>query len=170
MPVLRSAARIAAHLVVLLLAAAWMTGADISLASPLFDLARPQLGDAIIGVAGMLELPPGGTLAFAQALAGFKLALGFYLFLTVIVAAYDRVRFGASDDAMLDVALLWAALGSGVAALALMASGGVLLVGALGELMLCALAGALAAFGNGTWRHEPDPPPRRDARPMRLSA
>jgi hypothetical protein len=159
MHALRGAARIAAHLIVLLLAAAWVTGADLSLSSPLFDLARPRVGDVIIAVSGALELSPGGTIVFAHALAGLKLVLGLFLFATVAVAAHDRLRWGGSDDAMLDVGLLLSAVGSGAAALCLMAGGGTLLVGALGELILCALAGALAAFGHGAWWRKADPEP-----------
>lgn len=146
---LRRAARIAAHLIVLLLAAAWATSADLALASPLFDLARPRVGDAIIAVARILELSADGTLTLAQALAGFKLALGLYLFLTVIRAACDRIRFGASDDAMLDVALFLSSSASAIAALAFVTVGGTPLTEALGELILAALAGALASFGQG---------------------
>jgi hypothetical protein len=146
---LRRVARIAAHLIILLLAAAWATSAGLALASPLFDLARPRVGDAIIAVAHLLELSPDGTLALAHGLAGFKLALGLFLFLTVIHAARDRIRFGASDDAMLDVALFLSSAASGIAALVFVAVGGPPLIEALGELILAALAGALASFGHG---------------------
>lgn len=146
---LRRAARIAAHLIVLLLAAVWVTSAELALTSPLFDLARPRVGDAIIAVSRILELSPEGTLTLAQALAGFKLALGLYLLLAVIRAACDRILSGASDDAMLDVALFLSSFASAVAALAFVTVGGVPLIEALGELILAALAGALASFGHG---------------------
>lgn len=146
---LRRAARIAAHLIVLLLAAVWATSAELALASPLFDLARPRVGDAIIAVARVLELSPDGTLTLAQALAGFRLALGLYLLLTVIRAACNRIRRGPSDDAMLDVALFLSSAASAIAALVFVTVGGTPLVGALGELILAALAGALASFGHG---------------------
>lgn len=146
---LRRAARIAAHVIVLLLAAVWATSADLAFASPLFDLARPRVGDAIIALGRVLELSPGGTLMLAQACAAFRLALGAFLLLTVIRAACDRIRFGASDDAMLDVALLLSSCASAVAAFVFIKVGGKPLVEALGELILAALAGALASFGHG---------------------
>ena len=146
---LQRAARIAAHLIVLLLAAVWATSAALALSSPLFDLARPLVGDAIIAVGGALELSPDGTLMLAQALAGFRLALGLFLLLAVIGAACDRLRYGASDDAMLDVALFLSSSASGIAALVFIGVGGPPLIGALGELILAALAGALASFGHG---------------------
>jgi hypothetical protein len=150
---LRPIARIAAHLIVLLLATAWTAGANVSLSSPLFDIARPRIGDVIIKVGSVLALAPEGTLVLAQALAGFKLALGLFLFMAVIAAAYDRLRWGASDDAMLDVALMLSAIASGVATMAFVEGGGRHLIEGLGELILCAMAGALAAFGHGAqWR------------------
>jgi hypothetical protein len=146
---LRRAARIAAHLIVLLLAAVWATSAGLALASPLFDLARPRVGDAIIAVARILELPPDGTLVFAQALAAFRLALGLYLLVAVVLAACNRIRWGASDDAALDVALFLSSSASAIAALVFVTFGGTPLIEALGELILAALAGALASFGHG---------------------
>jgi predicted small secreted protein len=146
---LRRAARIAAHLIVLLLAAVWATSAGLALASPLFDLARPRVGDAIIAVARILELPPDGTLVFAQALTAFRLALGLYLLVAVVLAACNRIRWGASDDAALDVALFLSSSASAIAALVFVTVGGTPLIEALGELILAALAGALASFGHG---------------------
>ena len=149
----RRAARIAAHLIILLLAAAWITGAQVSLALPMFDLDRPGVGDAIVSVAAALELSYHATLILAHALPGFRLALGLYLVATVLIAAYDRVRWGETDDAMLDVGLFLSAFSSGVAALLLVPQGGPFLIGALGEIMLAAMSGALAAYGHGAqWR------------------
>jgi hypothetical protein len=150
---MRRAARVSAHLLVLLLAAAWTTGALISLSPPLFDLARPAVGGVIETAGRVLDLSYGGTVQLAHALAGFKLALGLYLAVTVLIAAYDSVRWGESDDAMLDVGLFLSAFGSGVAAVAFVPVGGPVLIGSLGEIMLAAAAGVLAAFGHGAqWR------------------
>jgi len=145
---LRRAARIAAHVIAMVLAAAWTAAAEASLSAPLFDLGRAGVGDVIVAAARILELSAAGTLKLAHMLAGAKLLLALFLLAAVLVAAWQRMRSGASDDALLDAALLVSALGA-FAALPV-AAGGAALVAVTGELILCALAGALLAFGRGS--------------------
>jgi hypothetical protein len=159
----RRGARVLAHLIVLLLAASWTSAAMVSLSSPLFDLARPQIGHLIVRTAGVFALSASGTTIVAHALSGLKLALGLYLLLAVLFAVYDRLRWGGSDDAMLDVALCLSAFAAAVSALVFVAAGGTMLVAALGEIILCAMAGVLAAYGHGAAL--PIPRWRRYARP-----
>jgi hypothetical protein len=160
---LRFPARCSAYLVALLLAAVWSFGALDTLTRPLFDLGRPQIGDTIIWIAGALALPPQATLMFAKLLAGLKFMVGAFLLAAVIGAVCEKVRFGSCDDAMLDVALFTAAVASVVAALPGLVHGGELLIGAIGELMLCAIASGCAIYGRGYLVRPELPPPTRPA-------
>jgi hypothetical protein len=67
----------------------------------------------------------------------------------VIVAGWDWVVHGTSDDAMLDVGLLMSALASLIAALPVAGLGGEPLQAVIGELMLAAIASAAAIYGRG---------------------
>src|SRR6476619_6043973 len=106
---LRYSARIGAYLIALLLAAVWAVAAIDSLDRPLFDIGRPAVGDVIISVVSALSLAPQSALLFALLLVCLKLMVGAFLLATVMCAAYERLRWGSCDDAMLDVALLIAA-------------------------------------------------------------
>ena len=86
----------------------WTAAAAVSLTQPLFDIGLPHSGDTIITVGRFLALSPAMIVTLAHMLAGLKLFVGIYLFVTVIVAAWDAIVHGTSDDAMLDVGLLQA--------------------------------------------------------------
>jgi hypothetical protein len=139
-----------AYAFALLLAAVWISSALLSLQQPLFDLGRPRIGDAIIGFAGALALSPENTLKLAHMLAGVKLLLGAYLLAAVVSAICERVRWGESGDEMLDLGLFVSAIATIVAASPALADAQVLCA-ALGELLLCAMASGLSAFGRGWW-------------------
>ena len=145
---LRRLALSAAYGIVLLLAAVWISSALASLQQPLFDLGRARIGDAIIAFAGALTLSPECTLKLAHMLAGVKLLLGAYLLASLVAAVYERVRWGASGDEMLDLVLFLSAIASIVAASPLLPDAEALRA-AVGELLLCAMASGLAAFGRG---------------------
>ena len=106
------AARTGAYLITFLLAAVWTVGALDSLRHPLYDLGRHNVGDVIIRLAGALGLSPSVTFQFAHLLAGLKLMVGALLLTALVGAIYEKVRFGASDDALLDVALFTAGVAS----------------------------------------------------------
>jgi hypothetical protein len=147
--VLHRAARVTAYLIALLLALVWTAAAAVSLTHPLFDIGQPHSGDTIITVAHLFALSPAMVVTFAHMLAGLKLFIGIYLFVTVIVAAWDWAIHGTSDDAMLDVGLLMSALASLIAAVPFAGLGGEPLQAVIGELMLAAIASALAIYGRG---------------------
>jgi hypothetical protein len=142
------AARITAYAIVVLLSAVWTTSALASLRQPLFDLAKPRVGDAIIAFAGVLAVPPENILKLAHLLVGLKLLLGAYLLAAVISAVYERLRFGASGDEILDLGLFLSAVASIVAASPVFGDGEPL-QRLIGELMLAAIASALASYGRG---------------------
>ena len=146
---LRYSARIGAYLIALLLAAVWAVAAIDSLDRPLFDIGRPAVGDVIISVVSALSLAPQSALLFALLLVMLKLLVGAFLLATLICAAYEKLRWGVSDDAMLDVALFIAAMASAASALPGLTHGGELLQGVIGELMLCLIASGLAIYGRG---------------------
>ena len=102
------AARTGAYLVTLLLAAVWTVGALDTLLHPLYDLGRHNVGDVIIRLTGALGLSPHMTFQFAHLLAGLKLMVGALLLTALVGAIYEKVRWGSSDDALLDVALFTA--------------------------------------------------------------
>src|SRR6185295_9395097 len=155
------AARFGAYLITLLLAAVWTVAALESLTRPLLDIGRPAVGDLIISLASALSLAPQSILQFALMLVGLKLLVGALLLATLFCAAYEKVRWGSSDDAMLDVSLLIAALASAASALPGLTHGGELLNEVIGELMLCLIASALAIHGRGYVVREELPRPTR---------
>ena len=161
MSIRHRAARVVAYLILLLLALVWSADAAVSLTNPLFDILRPHIGDAIVKLASLLGLSSAGAIMIAHVLAGLKLFIGAYLFTTVFVALYDWARHGTSDDAMLDVGLLLSALASLIAAIPVAGLGGEPLQGVIGELMLAALASALAIYGRGFIVADERPPLRR---------
>ena len=124
---LHYAARIGAYLITLLLAAVWTVSALDSLRRPLFDIGRPAVGDVIISLTSALSLAPQSALMLAMLLVCLKLMVGAFLLATLLCAAYERLRWGSCDDAMLDVALLIAALASTASALPGLTHGGELL-------------------------------------------
>jgi hypothetical protein len=146
---LRYLARRGAYAITLLLAAVWVVGALESLTRPLFDLATPRVGDVILWVGRTLWLAPDMIVVFALLLVGLKLMVGAFLLAALFAAAYEKYTFGSTDDAMLDVALLVAALATIASAVPGLIHGGELLVAAIGELMLCVIASALAIYGRG---------------------
>ena len=147
--ILHKAARVSSYLITLLLALVWSAAAAASLTKPLFDIGQPHVGDAIIATGRLLALSPAGTVTLAHMLAGLKLFVGIYLLVTVVVAAYDWIVEGTSDDAMLDVGLLMSAVASLIAAIPVAGLGGEPLQGVIGELMLAAIASTLAIYGRG---------------------
>ena len=147
--VLRYSARIGAYLITLLLAAVWTVSALDSLVRPLFDIGRPAVGDVIISLTSALSLAPQSALLLAMLLVCLKLMVGALLLATFLCAAYERLRWGSCDDAMLDVALLIAALASAASALPGLTHGGEMLNEIIGELMLCLIASGLAIYGRG---------------------
>jgi hypothetical protein len=142
-------ARFGAYLITLLLAAVWTVSALDSLTRPFLDIGRPAVGDVIIQVASALSLGPQSTLMFALLLVGLKLLVGAFLLATLACAVYEKMRWGASDDAMLDVALFIAAIASITSALPGLTHGGEMLNEVIGELMLCLIASGLAIYGRG---------------------
>ena len=76
-------------------------------------------------------------------------------------AIYERLRWGRCDDAMLDVALLVAALASAASAVPGLTHGGEMLNEIIGELMLCLIASGLAIYGRGYLAQDELPPPVR---------
>jgi hypothetical protein len=145
----RAAAWFAAYLAVLLLALIWAADGLVALKAPLLDIGRAKVGDGIIGIATQLGLSSAGVMNLALALAGMKLMISAFLLLTVVVAAHEWRSFGASDNAMLDVGIFLSAIASTIAALPVVAQGGVPLQAALGEMLLCVIASGLAWYGHG---------------------
>jgi len=159
--VLRYLSRFGAYLIVLLLAAVWGASALDSLRRPFFDIGRPVVGDAIISAATYLSLTPQWTLLFALMLVCLKLMVGAFLLATLFCAAYEKFRWGQSDDAMLDAALLIAAFASIASAVPGLMNGGEMLNEIVGELMLCVIASALAIYGRGYVAKDELPAPER---------
>ena len=158
---LRYLARFGAYLIVLLLAAVWAVSALDSLTRPFLDIGRPVIGDAIISIAGALGLSAQSTLLFAFLLVGLKLMVGAVLLAALFCAAYEKMRWNTSDDAILDVALFIAAIASASSSLPGLTHGGELLNHVIGELMLCVIASALAIYGRGYLVKEELPAPTR---------
>jgi hypothetical protein len=146
---LRSAARIGAYLITILLAAVWAMDASDSLQRPLYDIGRANVGEIILSLSGTFSLSAAATLTLAHTLAGLKLVVGALLLAAVVIAAYEKLRWGVCDDAMLDVALFVSAFASVAAALPGLMIGGEALRQVIGELMLCIIASALAIQGRG---------------------
>jgi hypothetical protein len=145
MSTLRSLARFTAYTITFLLAAVWLSSGIASAERPLFDIGRPHVGDAIIVLAGTLDLSADATLRFAGMLAGLKILLGAYFLVTIIVAICERLRWRTSGDEMLEVGLFMSAIASIVAVSPLLHDR-LVLSAAIGELLLCALASGLVAF------------------------
>ena len=159
--VLRYAARFGAYLITLFLAAVWTVAALETLTRPLLDIGRPAVGDVIISIASALSLGPQSALLFALLLVCLKLLVGAFLLATLICTAYEKLRWGVSDDAMLDVALFVAAMASAASALPGLTHGGELLTEVIGELMLCLIASGLAIYGRGYLVGQQRPRPTR---------
>ena len=143
---LRHMALTAAYAIAVLLATVWVSAGLASLHRPLFDLGNARIGDAIIGFADLLALPPEMMVQLAHLLAGLKLLLGLYLLAALILAIAARVRCRTSGDEIFDLGLFASAVASIVAAGPAPIEGEALRV-AVGELMLCALASGLAQLG-----------------------
>jgi hypothetical protein len=158
---LQRLARIGAYLIALLLAVIWVVCALDSLRRPFFDIGRPAVGDVIISIVGAFSLAPQSALLFALLLVCLKLMVGALLLATFLCAIYERLRWGSCDDAMLDVALLVAALASAGSALPGLTHGGELLNEIIGELMLCLIASGLAIYGRGYFVQNELPRPVR---------
>src|SRR5437764_6444611 len=165
---LSTSARVGAYLITLLLAAVWTVAALETLTRPLLDIGRPAVGNLIVSLASALSLAPQSALLFALLLVVLKLLVGAFLLATLICAAYEKLRWGSSDDAMLDVALFIAAMASAASALPGLTHGGELLHEVIGELMLCLIASGLAIFGRGYLVRRELPRPTR-AEPVVIS-
>jgi hypothetical protein len=151
---LRRMARLAAYAIILLLAAVWISSALASLRQPLLDLAKPQIGDAIIDLASFLMLSPAGTMRLANMLVGLKLLTGTYLLVGLAFTIYERLRWEGEGDEMIEVALFLSAIATIVAASPVLTST-LGLQAAIGELLLCALASGLVMFGRAEQRQAP---------------
>jgi hypothetical protein len=158
--VLRFLARLSAYLIALLLAAVWLAQALDTLWRPLFDIGRLQVGDIVIKVAGSV-LAPDQIVPFAHLLAELKLMVGVLLLVALVGAVIEKFRFGSCDDALLDVALFVAALATVAGTLPGLVHGGALLLGSLGEMILCVAASGFAIYGRGYLIREELPPPVR---------
>jgi hypothetical protein len=145
---LRRLSLVGAYAIALLLSAVWVLSALAALGRPLFDLGKAQVGDAIIGFANCLWLSPQQTLKLAHMLVGVRLLLGGFLLAAIATAIWNAVRRRQEGDAMLDVGLFLSAVASVVAGVPVMAESEPL-QRLIGELMLCAIASALTAFGRG---------------------
>src|SRR4029078_5469614 len=87
--------------------------------------------------------------------------VGAFLLATLMCAAYERLRWGWCDDALLDCALLLAGLWGGASALPGLTHGGEMLNEIVGELMLCLIASGLAIYGRGYLVKDELPRPTR---------
>jgi hypothetical protein len=154
---LRIPARISAYLIALMLAAVWTFAALDSLRRPLFDIGRPVVGDSIISLTSALSFAPQAALLLAMLLVCLKLMIGAFLLATCVCALYEKVRWNTCDDAMLDVALMIAALASAASAVPGLTHGGEMLNEVIGELMLCLIASGLAIYGRGYLTKEEQP-------------
>ena len=163
---LRYSARIGAYLIALLLSAVWTVAALDSFDRPLFDIGRPAVGDVIISFVSALSLAPQSALVFAMLLVCLKLMVGAFLLATFLCAIYERLRWGSCDDAMLDTALLIAALASSASAFPGLTHGGEMLNEIVGELMLCLIASGLAIYGRGYLAKNELPAPMRPQEPV----
>src|ERR1043165_8674867 len=164
---LQCSARIGAYLITLLLAVNWAVCALDSLGRPFFDIGRPAVGDVIISIVTAFSLAPQSALLFALLLVCLKLMVGALLLATIMCAIYERLRWGFCDDAMLDVALLVAALASAASALPGLTQGGKMVNQIFGERMLCLIASGLAIYGRGYLVQDKLP---RPARPQEIAA
>src|SRR3954469_24184170 len=156
-------ARLGAYLITFLLAAVWTVGGLDTLLQPLYDLGRRDVGEVILALTGALGLSPHATFRFAHLLGGLKLMVGALLLAALFDAIYQKVRFGSSDDALLDVALFSAAVASVASALPGFMHGGVPLQQVIGELLLCVFESGLAIYGRGYVVHEEPPASRQRA-------
>jgi cytochrome bd-type quinol oxidase subunit 1 len=145
---LRRLSLVGAYAITLLLSAVWVLSALAALRRPLFDLGKAGVGDAIIGFASCLWLSPQQTLKLAHMLVGVRLLLGALLLAAIATAIWNAVRRRQDGDAMLDVGLFLSAVASVVAGVPVMGESEPL-QRLIGELMLCAIASGLAAFGRG---------------------
>jgi hypothetical protein len=158
---LRYLARRGAYAIALLLAAVWCVAAMESLTRPLYDIGKPLVGNVLVSIFDKLPIAAETVLVFALMLVGLKLMVGMLLLASVFTAAYEKHMFGSTDDAMLDVALLVAALASVASAPPAYVYGGHFLLEVIGELMLCAIASALAIYGRGYVTRDERPRPVR---------
>jgi hypothetical protein len=158
---LRYLSRLSAYLIGALLTVVWTVAALDTLLRPLFDLGRARVGDTIIVIASAAALPSEHMLQFAHLLAGLKLMVGAFLFVSLIGAVVAKLRFGSCDDAMFDVALFVAAIASIAGAAPGLVHGGQLLQGSIGELILCVGASGLAIYGRGYVTADERPTPVR---------
>lgn len=158
---LRYLARRGAYAIALLLSAVWCVAALESLTRPLYDIGKPRVGDVLVSIAAKLPVAAETVLVLALLLVGLKLMVGALLLAAVFTAAYEKHVFGTTDDAMLDVALLVAALASIASAPPALAYGGTFMLEVVGELMLCVIASALAIYGRGYVARDERPKPVR---------
>jgi hypothetical protein len=158
---LRYLARRGAYAIALLLAAVWCVAAMDSLTRPLYDIGKPLVGDVLVSLLAKLPVSAETVLVLALMLVGLKLMVGMFLLAAVFTAAYEKHVLGSTDDAMLDVALMVAALASIAAAPPAIVYGGTFLTELIGELMLCAIASALAIYGRGYVARNERPQPVR---------
>jgi hypothetical protein len=142
--VLRACGFTVAYAAAFLLSLVWLSAGLATLKSPLFDLGKPHVSDAIIAFSHYLSLSPEGIYMLAHMLVGIKILLGTFLFMAVSAGIYGRLRGagGMAGDEALDLALFLSAVAT------IVAGGPVLseingLHQIVGELMLCIIASAL---------------------------
>jgi hypothetical protein len=139
--VLRACGFTIAYAAAFLLSLVWLSAALATLKSPLLDLGKPHVSDAIIAFSHYLSLSPEGIFMLAHMLVGIKLLLAIFLLMAVSAGIWGRLH-GADGDEALDVALFLSAVASIVAAGPIMTETNGLLQ-MIGELMLCVIASAL---------------------------
>src|SRR5262249_42534527 len=118
---LRACGCTVAYAAALLLSLVWLSSALATLKSPLLDLGKPPVGDAIIAFSHHLSLSPIGIFMLAHLLVALKLVLGTLLLLGVGEGIHGRLRGSPGSRDILDLALFVSAIGSIVAAFPVLA-------------------------------------------------
>jgi hypothetical protein len=100
------ALRCAAYLVLLALSLQWLSAAAPWLQEQPFDADARLIDDTTIALGAVLGFKHEGTLWLAASLISIKPMIGFYLLLTVMLAACSWAAHGKADPARLDAGLL----------------------------------------------------------------
>jgi hypothetical protein len=142
---LQSIIRCAVYLILLLLGVSWAARGLASAQLPLLDLGSAGTGGLIIATGGVLGLSPEGIFRLARFLTGAKLLLAGYLLAAAFYSLHSWLTREDPDDAMLEAILPVAAVITLIAAAAALIANPASLPALSAELLLCALASALAA-------------------------
>lgn len=135
----RTFVRLIAYGIGLIVTWSWLGAAQDSLDSSLFDLATVSGGAALTRAAIVLGLDPATTLFVAKIVACAKLGIGLFLLIALMHTAAAWLRLGEGEDEVLDIALLLAAIGAGLAVLKTLATETGELMPAI-EFFLCIVA------------------------------